>query len=196
MYVDAACCYTPSSVVCLPVCLSQSWALQKRLNLSRCRLDFELRWAQGTICYMADTLAQSGEHDCTIRLRRRCGFISNYFDHLFTVSSSGSLFHLHCRNWFYQVCFHRKSNIFLRWPWTPTNLTWIGSSLTTVWNIYVKCHFYPKLSSEHTHTQQTNCINCATKWSVKIWLYKVISGTLKFESCNTCSYVVVCLHFW
>jgi len=41
-YVDAACCYTPSSVVCLSVgllvCLSRSSAVQKRLNRSRYRL--------------------------------------------------------------------------------------------------------------------------------------------------------------
>jgi len=37
-YVDAACCYRSSSVVCLSVCLSHWWALQKRLNWSRCHL--------------------------------------------------------------------------------------------------------------------------------------------------------------
>jgi len=31
-------CYRPSSVVCLSVGLSRYWALQKRLNRSRCRL--------------------------------------------------------------------------------------------------------------------------------------------------------------
>jgi len=52
-YVDAAYCYRPSSVVCLPVglsvCLSQLWAMQKRLNRSRCRVSYALRWAQGTM---------------------------------------------------------------------------------------------------------------------------------------------------
>jgi len=41
LYVDAACwsvCY-----------LSHSWALQKWLNRSRCRLGCELWWAQGTM---------------------------------------------------------------------------------------------------------------------------------------------------
>jgi len=35
MYIDAAYCYRPSSVVCLSFCLSWSWALQKWLNRSR-----------------------------------------------------------------------------------------------------------------------------------------------------------------
>ena len=43
-YVDAAYCYRPSSVVCL-----SHWALQKRLNRSRCRLGWGLGWAQGTM---------------------------------------------------------------------------------------------------------------------------------------------------
>ena len=31
-------------------------------------------------------LAPPGHHDCTVRVRRRCGlFLSNYFDHLFRV---------------------------------------------------------------------------------------------------------------
>jgi len=38
MYIDAAYCYGQSSAVCLSVCLLRSWALQKRLDRSRCRL--------------------------------------------------------------------------------------------------------------------------------------------------------------
>ena len=34
-----ACCYRRSSVVCVYVCWSRSWALQKRMNRSRCWLD-------------------------------------------------------------------------------------------------------------------------------------------------------------
>ena len=48
-YAHAAYCYRPSSVVCRSVCLSlchaSAWALQKRLNWSRCRLGCELGWA-------------------------------------------------------------------------------------------------------------------------------------------------------
>ena len=33
--------------------------------------------------YMGCTLP--GEYECTVRLRRRCGLMSNYFDHLFKV---------------------------------------------------------------------------------------------------------------
>jgi len=36
--------------VCLCVCWSRSWAVQKRLNRSRCRLDGRLGWAQETKC--------------------------------------------------------------------------------------------------------------------------------------------------
>ena len=45
VYVTYFC--RPSSVVCLSVCLSQSWDLQKQLNRSRCRLGCGREWAQG-----------------------------------------------------------------------------------------------------------------------------------------------------
>jgi len=50
MYLDAAYCYTWSSVsVRRTVCLSQSWAyLQKLLSRSRCCLGYELGWVQGS----------------------------------------------------------------------------------------------------------------------------------------------------
>ena len=38
--------------VCLPVCLSQSSAMQKRLNQWSCRLRFGVRWAQEKKCTM------------------------------------------------------------------------------------------------------------------------------------------------
>jgi len=47
--VDAACCYRPNSVLYRSVCLSQLWALQKRLNRSRCRFSCWLGCAQGTM---------------------------------------------------------------------------------------------------------------------------------------------------
>jgi len=48
----AACWYRRSSVVCLSVCLSvglRSWALQKRLSRSRCRLGCWLGWTRGNV---------------------------------------------------------------------------------------------------------------------------------------------------
>jgi len=33
--------------------------------------------------YMGCTLAPSSEYDWTVPVRRRCGLMSNYFDHLF-----------------------------------------------------------------------------------------------------------------
>jgi len=50
IYVDAACCYKPSSVVCLSVCDSSIWALQKMAEQngrSICRLCWEVGWAKG-----------------------------------------------------------------------------------------------------------------------------------------------------
>jgi len=35
--------------------------------------------------YMGCTLAPPGEYSWTVRLRRRCGLVSNYFDHLFQI---------------------------------------------------------------------------------------------------------------
>jgi len=29
-----------------------------------------------------------GEYDCIVRVRRRCGLMSNYFDHLFWIAQS------------------------------------------------------------------------------------------------------------
>jgi len=46
-YVDAA--YRQSSMVCLSVCLSQSWAVQGRLNWSRCCFGCGITWVQGTV---------------------------------------------------------------------------------------------------------------------------------------------------
>jgi len=45
-YAGAAYCYRPSSVVCRSVTVVSP---AKRLNRSRCRLGFGLRWAQGRI---------------------------------------------------------------------------------------------------------------------------------------------------
>ena len=33
------------------------------------------------------TFAQPGEYDLTVHVRRRCGLLSNYFDHLFSYAT-------------------------------------------------------------------------------------------------------------
>jgi len=43
--------------------------------------------------YMGCTLAPPGEYYWTVRLRRRCGLMSNYFDHLLLLSSLSVLTH-------------------------------------------------------------------------------------------------------
>jgi len=48
-YVDAACCYRRSSVVCLSVGLLWSWAVQKLPNRSRCHSGCALRWGPGNL---------------------------------------------------------------------------------------------------------------------------------------------------
>ena len=47
--------------VCRSVCLSRSWALQKRLNRSRCR-----GWAQGNFFFYALDGVQIPQQECTI----------------------------------------------------------------------------------------------------------------------------------
>ena len=38
--------------------------------------------------YMGCTLALPGEYDSTVRVRRRCGLMLNYFDHLLDLATS------------------------------------------------------------------------------------------------------------
>jgi len=57
--------------------LPVSWA--KRLNRSRCHLGCGLVWADGSI------VLHMGHIGATWRVRRRCGLVSKYFDHLFVV---------------------------------------------------------------------------------------------------------------
>jgi len=59
--------------------LSQSWALQKWLNWSRCHLGCGLRWGEGS---MGCTLAPSGKYGWTLCVWRRCKLVTNYFGHL------------------------------------------------------------------------------------------------------------------
>jgi len=66
----------------------------KRLNRSRCRLSYGLWWAEGSsssivftrwrqCAHMAEHIGTPpDEYDWTVRLRWRCGLMSNFFDHL------------------------------------------------------------------------------------------------------------------
>ena len=67
------------------------WAVQKWLNQSIwrfcCRLGWKYKFNRirqvAPICpYGGGLLAPPAEYDWTIHLRRRCGLMSNYFDHL------------------------------------------------------------------------------------------------------------------
>jgi len=73
------------------------WGVQKRLNWSICCLGCGLRSAEGNTILIAFTrwcqcpswefsLAPPVEYDWTVRLRRWCGLMSNYFDHLFGIA--------------------------------------------------------------------------------------------------------------
>jgi len=75
-----------SSVVCRSVSLSQYWALQNRLNRSRCRLGCGLEWwAQESIIRWS----APRRHLANTIVPTMCGgdgdFLSNYFDHLLSV---------------------------------------------------------------------------------------------------------------
>jgi len=59
---------------------------QKRLNRSICCLGCGLGWAEGstssTVFAKWRQCALTGGTFAVVRLRRRCGLMSNYFDHL------------------------------------------------------------------------------------------------------------------
>ena len=57
---------------------------QKCLNGSICRLSCGLGCSEGS------TLASRGEYDWTVRLPRRCGLTSKFFDHLLRILSRGA----------------------------------------------------------------------------------------------------------
>ena len=66
------------------------WAVQKRFIRLIRHLGCGLRWAEGSksspggskVLSWEGTLAPPGEYNWTVHLRRRCGLMSNYFDHL------------------------------------------------------------------------------------------------------------------
>jgi len=55
----------------------------KRMNRSKYRLGGRLEWAKGTKCWPRD------EYALTMHPWWRCGFMSNYFDHLFCTTIVG-----------------------------------------------------------------------------------------------------------
>ena len=72
------------------------WAIHKWLHRSISRLSCGLGWAKGStssivfaIAFHEGTLAPPDEYDCTDRVRRRCGLMSNYFDHLLLLRYGG-----------------------------------------------------------------------------------------------------------
>jgi len=72
-----------------------------RIRLSR--LSCGLGWAEGSML-RGGTLAPPGEYDWAVRVRQRCGPMSNYFDQLLllllmTVSISRVLWALHITTW-------------------------------------------------------------------------------------------------
>ena len=81
-YVDAAYCYRRSRVVYL----SRSWALQKRLNWSRCRLGCALGCARKHVLDGGVHIGSTWFIPLNLPVRRRCGLMSNYVDHLFHFS--------------------------------------------------------------------------------------------------------------
>ena len=58
------------------------WALQKRMNRSWCCLGEDSCRPKKSCVRWRCSLALTGEHDWTTRARRRCGRMSDYFDHL------------------------------------------------------------------------------------------------------------------
>ena len=115
--LDAAYCYRrimvvcPSVCLCRSACLSRSWAPQKTLNRSRCRLGCGLGWVQLACSRWGCTLAPPGEYDWTVHVRRRCALfvklvwplvlslrlrkITSSFPTTSVWTINGSLFHLH-----------------------------------------------------------------------------------------------------
>jgi len=56
---------------------------------SMCRISVVFAmWRQ--CAHIEDTFAPPGEYDWTVRLRRRCDLMSNYFDHLLTLSPTNN----------------------------------------------------------------------------------------------------------
>ena len=85
------------------------WDVQKRLNRSICCLGLgrpkethvQSCSLGGASVRYGGTLASPGKYNWTVRLRWLCGLMSNYFDHLFKLSSDS--FHLISVS-FYSAC--------------------------------------------------------------------------------------------
>jgi len=58
------------------------WAIQNRLNRSRCRLDRGLGWTHGSVCYLGCSLRHLTNTTEPSVFDDDAAFLSNYFDHL------------------------------------------------------------------------------------------------------------------
>jgi len=75
------------------------------------------------------TLTSPGEYDWTVRLQRRCGLMSNYFDHLFIYLLTG-----YCTNNYKHT--HSRSMASWRsvnWSFWLSAWFWFLSSLSSFW---------------------------------------------------------------
>ena len=99
-----------------------------------------------------------GEYDWTVRLRRRCGFMWNYFDHLLLIITS-----MHCVssswNWIFLIKFSFKSRPGL-------NFGQLTSNLNYVWRCSLKLKPTRKIATQYItvcrhsiyHATHTSCI--------------------------------------
>ena len=76
-------------IVCVCVCVlvcwcigAHWWALQKRMNRSRCHSRADTCGPKEPLIKSACILAPPVQYDRTIRARRRCGRMPRYFNHL------------------------------------------------------------------------------------------------------------------
>ena len=99
-YVYAAYCYRQSIASGLSVWQSHRWALQKRLNRSRCRLGCGLGWAERITSSIVFAIALQ------TLLLRRCGLTSNYFDHLLILTKQERTHILANMGWNYITAHH------------------------------------------------------------------------------------------
>ena len=89
-------------------------------------------------------------------------------------------------NCIYQSHFRPKMGYFslvilnvdlLMWP-SPTNLTWLWSMFTAVWNIFDSSHFGGMLSCEHTR-EQADCFTWSSQWHTELFCVWIRTRTIR-----------------